>query len=174
MHLLRLVWLWLQVLSGAVAALAVLWLVAQMMFHLRLLNVQTGSMRPSFEPHDALIMQHITPNHLRIGLIVSYKSTRNPNNLVTHRIVRLLPKSHSLQTEGDALATPDPVIRDSLVVGQVVAILPGLGRPLSWLQTWPGLVVCVYLPAAAITASELYRLEQHYKRRQYFYRLGRA
>ena len=145
-----------------------MWLAAQAIFHLRLLNVQTGSMRPAFWPHDALVMKQTGKGNLQVGQIVAYKSTRNPNELVTHRIARLDSQTRSFQAKGDALDVPDPVVRDSLIVGRVVAVLPGMGRMLGWVQTWPGLVVCVYLPAAAIVASELYKLEQTHKRARFY------
>ncbi|HSX05645.1 MAG TPA: signal peptidase I [Candidatus Saccharimonadales bacterium] len=158
-QLLRAVWLWLQVSGAVVAAVAVGWMSAQYAFHLKLLNVQTGSMRPTFSPGDALIMQHIAPTNLRVGMIVSYHSSRNPNELVTHRITAIFPEKQSFQTKGDRLGHPDPTVRDTLLVGRVVAILPDLGRPLNWLRTWPGLITSVYTPVVAIAISELYKLE---------------
>jgi len=152
--------LWLQVVGGAVAALAIVWLLAQSIFHLRLLNVQTGSMRPAFGPGDALVMRQMSGELPRPGTIVSYHSARNPNELVTHRVVRVDVNKGSFQTKGDALTQADPLVHSTLLAGHVVAIMPGLGRLLTWLQTWPGLVLCVYIPAAAIVVSEVYRLEK--------------
>lgn len=161
----RFVWTWLQIAGGTLAVLAICWLAAQYAFHLRLLSVQTGSMRPSFRPHDALIMQRTTPQQLRVGLVVSYRSSRNPNELVTHRVVRITPRG--FQTKGDALSTPDPMVQNSLLVGRVAAVLPGMGTPLDWLHSWTGLVMFVYAPAAAIAVSELRRLERSYVSQRY-------
>jgi hypothetical protein len=97
-------------------------------------------------------------------MIVSYKSARNPNELVTHRAVRVINGGESFQTKGDALTVADPTVRGSLLTGRVVAVLPGMGKLLDWLHSWPGLVICVYLPVTAITFQELYRLERHYFR----------
>jgi hypothetical protein len=36
---------------------------------------------------------------------------------------------------------------------------------LGWLRTLPGLILGIYIPGAAITAYELYHLEQYYKLR---------
>lgn len=160
-------WHWLQVVGAVAAGSAICWLAAQYVFHLRLLNVQTGSMQPTFRPGDALVMQRASGERLQPGMVVSYRSPRNPNELVTHRVSQVLPATHSFQAKGDALSTPDPVVRDSLLAGRVVAVLPGMGRALTWLRSWWGLAVCVYAPAAAIGASELYRLERHYARRLY-------
>lgn len=173
MYVLRIILGWLKIVAGLMAAIAVAWLATQSVLHLHLLNVQTGSMRPTFQPHDALIMRPTRPNELRIGQVVAYKSPRNSAELVTHRIVRLLPKTNSFQTKGDVPGVPDPVMRDSLITGGVVAVLPGLGRLFTWVQTWPGLVACVYVPAVAITAGELRTFERTHKR-AHFYSLSQA
>jgi len=162
MVLVRAVWHWLQIVGGVLATTAICWLAAQYAFHLRLLNVQTGSMQPAFRPGDALIMRQASRQDLHVGAIVAYHSPRNPSELVTHRVVKVVPGS--FQSKGDALTAPDPAVRDSLLAGRVVAMLPGLGRPLNWLRSWWGLAICVYLPAAAMTASELRRLERQYAR----------
>jgi signal peptidase I len=172
MRILRVTWLWLQLAGGLLAAVAICWLITQAAFHLRLLNVQTGSMRPTFRPGDALIMQKIS-GEPQVGSIVSYRSPRNPNELVTHRVVHVFPNVESFQTKGDKLSMPDPVVRDSLLAGHVVAVLPGMGRVLGWLQSWRGLVVCVYLPAAAIAISELRRYERSHNSKR-LYRLNQS
>ncbi|HSX30715.1 MAG TPA: S26 family signal peptidase [Candidatus Saccharimonadales bacterium] len=157
MHVFKLAWLWLQIVGGVGAGLAALWLFTQAVFQVHFLAVQTGSMRPTFRPGDALIMQRTSIDQLQTGMIVSYHSSRNSKELVTHRLVKL--SATSFQTEGDTLASPDPPVRASLLAGRVVAVLPGLGRALNWLRSLPGLVICVYLPALAIAVSELMRFE---------------
>src|SRR4051812_45749044 len=108
MRLLKLLWIWLQVAGVAVAVLAVLWLGAQALFHVRLLSVQTASMQPTFAPGDALVMRRVHSQQLYPGMIVSHHSARNPNELVTHRVVRVIPEKQRFQTKGDALGTADP------------------------------------------------------------------
>jgi len=125
-------------------------------------------MVPTFRPGDMLIMQRTQPQNIHPGTVVSYRSSRNPNELVTHRVVQA--SSKSFQTKGDALSTPDPGVKDSLLVGRVVAVLPRMGRVLTWVQSVPGLVVCVYLPAAIIATQELIRLERAYAK-SHIYRL---
>ena len=169
MWLLRFTWHWLQIVGGIVATLAIAWLIAALVWHLKLLNVQTGSMTPTFRPADALILQKMPASKLKPGMIVSYKSSRNPNELVTHRVVTIGTKG--FQTKGDALTRPDPAVHNSLLVGRVISVLPHLGKLLSWIQTLPGLMVCVYIPALAIITQELIRLERHYAK-SHIYRLA--
>lgn len=160
MYMLRAVGHWLSVVAAAIAFLALMWLLAQAVFHVRILNVQTGSMQPTFRPGDALIMQQIPQSQIDRGMIVAYHSSHYDNQLVTHRVVQT--NATSLRTKGDALSTIDPMVAKSQVSGRVVTVLPGLGKLLGFIQTVPGLIVCVYLPAGAVVMGELRRLYTHY------------
>jgi len=150
--------------GGVLAGGALCWLVIQYAFHLKLLNVQTGSMYSAFRPGDALVLQRERASELRPGMVVAYRSIRNPSEMITHRLIRITPGT--FQTKGDALAVPDPQAQTSLLVGRVTAVLPGTGRVLGWLATWPGLVACMYIPAAFIVRAELVRLEWSYRKVQ--------
>jgi len=141
---------------------ALIWLLLSCVLGIRLLNVQTASMRPTFRPGDGLLMQKIAPTKLQPGMIVSYHSPRNPNELVTHRVV--LVTTAAFQTKGDALSGPDPVVRGSLLAGRVVAVIPGLGRLLGWLASWTGLVIVIYIPVGVLVVYEVMRLRQYYRR----------
>lgn len=160
----RFIWRWLQISLATVAMCAALWLAAQYMFGLRLLAVQTGSMEPVFRPGDALIMQKAGLASIKVGQIVSYKSPRNPRELITHRVVAIDYQRQRFQTKGDRLSVADPPVRAGLLVGKVINILPGLGGVLTWLHSWPALVLCVYIPGIAIGLSELLRLERYMHR----------
>lgn len=152
--------LWLTSLALMATVAAGSWLVAQHALHLRLLSVQTGSMRPLFGPGDAVIMRTLGAGQVHPGMVVAYHSPRNPGELITHRIIRVWGGGAKLQTKGDALTVADPPVRRSLLAGQVVLVLPSLGGVLDRLRSWPGLVATVYVPAGSITAYELYRLER--------------
>ena len=140
--------------------LAGAWLGLQAVFRLQLLSVQTTSMRPTFDRGDMVVVQKTGIPSL--GAVITYKSPKNPRELISHRVIRIFPSQQSVQTKGDALSSPDPVITDRLIVGQVRLVLPHLGSVLGWLTSWPGLAVCVYLPATSLLWSELKRLERYY------------
>lgn len=149
--------MWLQSIGALIAVLAGGWLLAAHLLGLQLLAVQTGSMCPSFCPGDGLVVRQATAAEMQPGNVVSYRSSHSPRELITHRLI-----AHSngrLQTQGDALTQPDPPIRASLLVGRIVAVLPGLGRLLDCLRSWPGLVAGVYLPALGLVYAELKRFE---------------
>lgn len=160
-------WLRLAALSAVVIAIG--WAVVQATLHLSLLNVQTGSMQPTFNSGDVLIMQKVAPAQLQPGTIVTYHSPRNAKVLISHRLVEVDATDHTFQTKGDALGRPDPSVSDALLAGRVVAVLPCMGRILDWLQTLPGLVVSIYIPVAVMVWSELRRLECSFKRLKPYY-----
>jgi signal peptidase I len=164
MKLLRFVWRWLQVSAATVAALAAVWLCAQYIFGLRLLAVQTNSMVPIFRSGDALVMQKTTLEQIHTGQIVSYQSPRNPRELITHRLAGIDRIHNRFQTKGDRLVTLDPPVRGTLLKGRIIRVMPGMGRALTWLHSWPALIMCVYVPAAVILAVELMKLERYYRR----------
>jgi signal peptidase I len=155
---------WLQMFGGGLVLLAGGWLVTAHLLGLQLLAVQTGSMCPTFCPGDAVVMRRLSARSLRVGMVVSYRGNRNPNQLVTHRLLSL--SRDEARTKGDALVVVDPPLRPSALVGQVVATLPVFGRALDFVRSWPGLVCCVYLPVAGIVYGELRRLERSTKRRR--------
>jgi signal peptidase len=146
-----------RIVAAALVLIAISWLAIGRLTHAQLLAVATASMQPTFAPGDALVLLPMQAEQIQIGTVVSYHSPRNPNELVTHRVVGLT--AQSLQTQGDALTVPDPPIRNNLVAGRVVLVLPGMGRVLQWTKTWAGLALTVYAPAVAVAGSELYRLE---------------
>ncbi|HSX42499.1 MAG TPA: signal peptidase I [Candidatus Saccharimonadales bacterium] len=168
-----LLWSCIQIAATVVLGVALIWLGLQQAFGLKLYDVQTGSMRPSFCPGDALVVQGTTLARIGSGDIITYHSPKNPHELITHRVVRLWPEAGRLQTQGDALGVPDPAVPAHLLAGKVRAVVPGLGGVFDWTHSWPGLAATVYLPAAIIAASELIRLEQNYFRANY-YRLNAA
>jgi hypothetical protein len=97
-------------------------------------------------------------------MIVTYHSSRNPAELITHRVVHVLSNAQGFQMQGDALSAPDPPVRSTALVGKVIVVAPGLGKILGWLQTWPGLICVVYIPVVSVTISELQRMERTLKK----------
>ena len=130
----------------------------------RLLSVQSPSMRPTFQPGDALIVTPVKSHQLRVGQVISYRSPRDPRLVISHRLVKVDRPTGWLTTQGDALRTADQPFPPNLVVGRATAVAPGLGRLLDWLHRPIGLLLMVYLPALALIISETLRLAAHFNR----------
>ena len=133
----------------------------------QLLSVQTGSMEPVLQPGDAVVVHAVSTRQLRVGDIISYQSPRDSSLIISHRLIGIDRRTGWLRTQGDALKTPDPAFPPRLVVGQVTAVAPKLGRLLDILRQPLGLALAVYLPAIVIIVAEIRRLIDHYRRRYY-------
>lgn len=136
-----------------------------------LLSVQTASMAPSLKPGDAVIIRPAAWRELRPGDIVGYRSPRDPNLVISHRLIRVDRRTGQLITAGDALRAEDPAFSSTLLIGRATAVLPKFGLVLAALRQPPGLALALYLPAAAVIAAETRRLARVYARPFYSARL---
>lgn len=134
---------------------------------LRFLSVDSASMAPTLAKGDAIVLRSVNPLDIRKDDIISYRSTEDPSVIITHRVLVADPLTGQLITKGDANASLDPAFSSLEVMGRVSYIIPGAGRLLDILHSWPGLVLVVYLPAAVLLGSELWRLSRHYLRPTY-------
>jgi len=154
----------------------------------RLLVVTSGSMSPTFEPGDAVVMRAITDeSDLKVNQVISFWPVGS-DSLVTHRIVALQkipdaetdpvtgrsvprldaagqPKLRSyVITKGDANPYADvnatPVER---VRGVVLGVHPGWGWVLNWAGSSAGRAVMLVPPLLALATLEL--LAVHDRRR---------
>lgn len=99
--------------------------------------VVSGSMEPSLSVDDLLVNR--LQSHYKEGDIITFQSG---NSLTTHRIVRISDKGYV--TQGDANNAPDQeIISPEAVVGQVVQVIPKVGRILAFLKTPLGMILLV-------------------------------
>ena len=128
-----------------------------------LLVVRSGSMSPTFNAGDAVIVRHSgsrPSTALDPGTIVTFRSPANDGLLVTHRIVSVRTFGHAgpaYETKGDANPLPDETIltRDRLI-GVVVGHVPRGGYALYALQRpqlLVAVIVAVLLAQAAVMSA---------------------
>lgn len=137
----------------------------------RLLGVRTASMVPTFRTGDALIVRPADHSALKPGQVISYHDTRNPNVVISHRLIRIDHKTGWLTTAGDARHSVDPSFPPQLLIGQAILLLPGFGRVMNILRSPFGLGLAVYLPAVSVIVIEVRRLADVYARPLYSARL---
>jgi len=130
----------------------------------QVLSVQTNSMVPTFSKGDALIVRRANSAELNVGDIISYHSPADPRVVVSHRLASVNYATGKLVTKGDNLDMRDISFPSNQVIGQVIGIVPFLGKLLDWLHEPAGLIVLVYTPAAFILVSEARRLSQQYEK----------
>jgi signal peptidase len=76
----------------------------------RPLTVLTGSMRPTFDPGDLVIVRPEPVGSVRVGQVISYSVPVGAHQVETHRVIRILKSgAHPvIQTQGDANNWRDP------------------------------------------------------------------
>ena len=76
----------------------------------RTLTVLSGSMRPTFNPGDVIVVRPVPLRSVRAGEVISFNLPNGAHELETHRVVRVLSGGDSpvVQTKGDANNSRDP------------------------------------------------------------------
>ena len=115
------------------------------------LIVESGSMSPSFEKNDLILIRNTSENDkYEKGTVVCYRSG---DVYVTHRIVKVSEENGKTvyTTQGDANNTPD---RDTVGAEQILGVysthFAGMGNMLLFIQTPIGMILCVILPIFVI------------------------
>lgn len=110
------------------------------------LVVATGSMSGSIEIGDLVIVQKT--GDYRVGDVITFLPAGS-DVTTTHRIIRT--EGNLYYTKGDANASEDtaPVTRGQ-IVGEVVAVVPGIGLFFEWLKTPDGLLFAGITVALAV------------------------
>ncbi len=98
--------------------------------------VVSGSMVPTINVDDLIIVQGVDPSTLQVGDIIVFKNPKFSNTAscetgqcIVHRIISIVSRDPPMfRTKGDANLAPDPfVVSGSDVVGKVILIIPKLG-----------------------------------------------
>jgi signal peptidase I len=113
-------------------------------------------MKPVLQPGDLAVS--VKPARLQPGDIVSYRSSTNPQEIVSHRLIKNYPSRGYVITKGDNLTQPDPAVPLSAVTGRTIKVIPKLGYLVDTLKSLAGMVGLIYLPALALASYELSRL----------------
>lgn len=134
------------------------------------LFVLTDSMYPEIESGDLIICQTIDPSEIKVGDVISFFDPEgNGTSVVTHKVIEILNDNGTLsfRTQGTNNNTPDalPVPAENLV-GIYRSRIPGAGSVAMFLQTVPGLIVCIVLPIGIFVAYEVIRRRKFDKEKQ--------
>ncbi len=121
------------------------------LFGLKLLTVQTDSMKDTIMPGDLIIDIDVKDAaELKEGDIITYRTLiQGKEVLNTHRIVRKYPSGEYciFETQGDNSNIPDPItVHQNEIVGQYVFRIPAVGAAIDFMQTPLGFFLVVVLP----------------------------
>ncbi len=112
--------------------------------------VLTGSMEPSISPDDMVIS--FATGRYAPGDVITYASGRS---LTTHRIVG--EEGGRYRTQGDANNAPDTALVDpSQILGEVILVIPGVGRTVAFLKSPLGMTSLVLLGFGMIELPHLF------------------
>ena len=92
-------------------------------FGYRILEVASGSMEPTINKNDVLLVK-VNDQNLNKDDIIAYQQE---DAIITHRIVMI--DNDNLIVKGDANNTVDAPIKKEQVIGKIVKIYPKLGIP---------------------------------------------
>ena len=151
------------------------------------LIVLTDSMYPTIQSGDLILIKQIDPLQVREGDVISFfdPSSSSGTAVVTHRVLKqnvteqdgfsaaFNPENEPgietvngkliFRTQGDYNNTPD---RDPIPAENLVGVwrgirFAGLGKVALWLQSTPGLIVCVAVPILLLVGYDLIRRRRY-------------
>jgi signal peptidase len=102
------------------------------------LTVLSGSMAPTYDPGDVVIVRDVGTRDLEVGQVITFQPISDDPRLTTHRVVQVTYGSEGTRyvTQGDANDAPDPdPVRPAQVRGEVWYSVPVVGYLSVWMAT---------------------------------------
>lgn len=132
------------------------------------LIVLTDSMYPEIESGDLIIVRQTDPADVKVGDVISFfDPAGNGTSVVTHRVIELVTENGvtKWRTRGDNNNTEDRelVPMDNLVGVWQGTRVAGAGNVAMFLQSTPGLIVCIACPIALLVGYDVLRRRKYEK-----------
>lgn len=129
--------------------------------------VLTDSMYPKIKSGDLIMVKSADPESVQVGDVIAFfDPAGNGTSVVTHRVVQVVNEGGlQFQTKGDANNTEDPsLVPAANLVGKWTGMdIRGAGNVAMFLQTTPGLIVCVAIPAIILIGIDMLRRRKYEK-----------
>lgn len=115
-------------------------------------TVLTGSMEPTHNPGDSVVVVPVEEGDVRLGDVVTFMPYPNDPTLVTHRVVSIGagPDGEVYTTQGDANNTADDPIKHEQIVGKVLVGIPKFGYLFEPLKEYQAFVAPLMLGGAIV------------------------
>ena len=127
--------------------------------------VLTDSMYPEISAGDLIICDTIAAEDVQVEDVISfYDPMGNGTTVVTHRVLEILEEDGELvfRTKGDNNNAEDRVLVPAeSVIGIYRSRIPGAGHIAMFMQTTPGLILCVVCPVLLIVGFDILRRRKH-------------
>ena len=132
------------------------------------LIVLTDSMYPHIESGDLIICRTVEAEDVQVkDVIAFFDPAGNGTTIVTHRVVEVTELNGQLawRTKGDNNNTEDRLLvtADKLVARYEGTRLAGFGNVALFMQTTPGLIVCVVVPILLFVGYDMFRRRMYEK-----------
>ena len=126
------------------------------------LIVLTDSMYPVIESGDLIICHTAEADEIDVGDVIAFfDPAGNGTSIVTHRVIEVTEQNGkpAWRTKGDNNNTEDrlTVTADKLVAVYEGTRLAGFGNVALFMQTTPGLIVCVVCPILLLVGYDMIR-----------------
>jgi signal peptidase len=127
--------------------------------------VRSGSMRPTIETGDIVVVEPIAPLQAQVGDIVTFRDPNVRGRLLSHRVraVHQSGRRADFITQGDANTAQEQwAVPVHGRIGKVLYRLPKLGYALFWMGTPAGRIGLISLPALLLcwfTLARIWRSE---------------
>lgn len=135
------------------------------------LIVTQESMEPTINGGDIIFVKDINPDDLVVGDIISFYDPKGSGvTVVTHKIIGKTVDEDGViwfETKGDGnnSADPFPVCEDD-VIGIYTGRVALLGHIALFMQSTPGLIVCIFLPLATFIGYDVIRRRMYDKQKE--------
>ena len=126
--------------------------------------VLSPSMETTIMEGDLIIIQSVDPSEIKENDIISFftpsKYSGSAKEVTTHRCIGVVTNedgSIGFNTRGDNNVSEDPwnPVPAESVVGRFVFRIPGFGNVAMWMQSTPGLIVCIAVPIVLLVLYDL-------------------
>lgn len=132
--------------------------------------VLTDSMYPEIKSGDLIICNTLEPEQVQEGDVISFFDPMGSGtSVVTHRVMEIIVEDGgiSFRTKGDNNNAEDQVlVPEKNLVGIYRSRIPGLGNVAMFMQTTPGLIVCVVCPVLLMVGYDMLRRKKYEKAKQ--------
>ena len=103
-------------------------------------NIVSGSMEPTLNVNDVVVVQKCEPQDLKKEDIITFKQN---DRIISHRIVDIIKQNNNIQfkTKGDNNEISDPDLVDAgQVYGKVLFSVKKIGKAISYIQNARGFI----------------------------------
>lgn len=131
--------------------------------------VLTDSMYPDIKSGDLIISRQVDPSEVEVGDVISFYAPQdNYETIWTHQVIDIQEEDGTLYfyTKGINNPTADskPVAAEYLVGKYSGVRLAGVGSVTMFMQTVPGLILCVVVPIVLFVGYDILRRRRYEKR----------